>query len=80
MTKLSAAWKKRQRIDAPRAWGTVYEPSGELDDRAWNAPEKNLRRIKVDTGFRIWYVRPIRVRILRESDYRRLLKEARRER
>jgi len=66
---------KRRRIDAPRAWG-VQLSSGRVDHFAF--PDC----IEPTEGHGINHVgkleKKIRVRVLRESDYRKLLKEARR--
>ena len=58
--------KKTKKLDAPRAWGMVNS-EGKL---MWSAYPKQIQ----------WspWIEAVPVRILRESDYRKLLKEAKR--
>ena len=53
------------KLDAPRAWGTVRRATRELDYLTF------ADRTKPSKGRY-----PVRVRVLRETDYRRLLRRA----
>lgn len=63
---------KIKRIDAPRAWGTVAV----VTDGRGRVTHRLCAEAADWKGY--YPAGQVRVRILRESDYRKLLKEARR--
>ena len=63
---------KRERVEAVRAWG-VQRLDGTLSPMSFEKKEKGSEYVCVSLSWR-----SVRVRIIRESDYRKLLRAAKR--